>query len=219
MKVIAMSLPERERNDKGAERHEVVIAPYGVDASEERTFTAAKFPRRFVTIWRGRIFMTIAIGAAMMALNRFASHVAQQAQEPTSADGPNAGLIVRSEVLDVWLPQKLFERPKHQSLQQFLELPGQENIWYALIVRGHQLNGIFADILIIRRPCRDPDHLPELLDILATASGDPPSDPKFDFSKAAVHIIAEESARREPAQVISELLRHPSSAVDQERLP
>jgi hypothetical protein len=219
LKVIAMLLPEHERNDKAAKRHEVVIAPYGVDASEERTFVAVKSPRRFLTIWRDRIFMTIVIIAAIMALNRFASHVAQQAQKPTSADGPNAGIIIRTEMLDVWLPQTLFERPKHQSLQQFLELHGQENIWYALNVRGHQVNGVFADILIIRRPCRDPDHLPELLDILATTSGDPPSDPKFDFSQAAVHIIAEDLARRQPAEVISELLRHPSPAADQERLP
>jgi hypothetical protein len=76
-----------------------------------------------------------------------------------------------------------------------------------------------VDITIIRRPCNDPVHLSELLDILATAGGNPPGDSNLDFSKAAVHIIAEELAKREPGEVIDELLGHPSPGVDQVRSP
>jgi hypothetical protein len=217
--VIAMSLPGREWNGKVAERHGLVIVPHGVDASEEPALAAAKSPRRFFTIWRDRIFLTIVVVAAMIGLTRFASHVAQQAQELSSADGSDVGIVIRTEVLHLYLPQTLFERPKHQSLQQFFERPGRENIWYALTLRAHQVNGGFADVPIIRRPRNDSEHRPQLLEILATAGGNPPSDPNFDFSKADVHIFPDDLATREPTEVISELLRHPSPAVDHERLP
>jgi hypothetical protein len=209
VKAIAMLLPEQKRNDKDAERHEVAIARHDVDGRGRPTFAAGRFPRRFLTIWGDRIFMAIVIVAAVIGLNGFASHVTRRAQEASSADGSGDGTVIHTEALHLWLPETLFSRTTHESLQQFLERPGQENIWYALTMRGHQVNGAFSDITIIRRPCNDPDHLPELLDILATAGGNPPSDPIVDFSTAAVHIIDEELAKREPSEVIAELLRHP----------
>jgi hypothetical protein len=150
--------------------------------------------------------MTLVIVAAMIALTRFASHVTRQPEEPAPADCRGDGTVNRTEVLHVWLPQGLFERPKHQSLEQFLERPGQEHVWYALTFRAHQVDGGFADITIIRHPRTEPEYLPELSDILATAGGNLVSDSNLDLSEAAVHIIAEESAKREPREVIAELL-------------
>jgi hypothetical protein len=152
-------------------------------------------------------------------LTRFAYHVTRHAHGLADDDGADAGIVIRTEVLHLWLPQTLLEQAKHRPLQQFLERQGQDNLWYALTVRGHQHNGGFADITIVRRPCNDPARLSELLDILATAGGNPPSDPKLDFSHASVHIIAEEMAHREPREVIAELLGHPSPARNQEPSP
>jgi hypothetical protein len=219
LKVIAMSLPDRERNDNDAQRQEVPIAPHGADGTEEAALAAGRSPRRLLTIWGEKVIMTLVIVAATMGLTRFATHVSRQAQGLAPDGGPGAGTVIRTEVLHLWLPQTLLEQAKHRPLQQFLERQGQEKLWYALTTRGHQQNGGFADITMIRRPCDDPPHLSELLDILATAGGNPPSDPNLDYSKAAVHIIAEEMANREPREVIAELLGHRSPAVDQVRSP
>jgi hypothetical protein len=167
----------------------------------------------------GSIMMTIVIVAAVVGLTRFASHVTRQAQELTFADAPGAGNVIRTEVLHVWLPQTLFERSKHQSPQRSLELQGRENFWYAVTTRAHQVNGEFADVTFIRRPCDDPEHFPELLEFLAAAGGNPPIDPDANFSKAEVHIIAEKLPKRGPREVMAELLGHPSPARDQDRSP
>ena len=144
------------------------------------------------------------------------------------ADRPGSGIIVRSELLRLWLPQTLTELAKrqsqfrvvrtHEELQRFLELQDRKDLWYALTMRGHQVNGDFVDITFIRWPYDDPLHFPELLEILATAAGNPPRDPDADFSTASVHIIANDSLNREPREVIAELLGHPSEPVlDMER--
>ena len=85
--------------------------------------------------------MTIVMATAVMGLARFAARVTQQTQESCSANLPGAGIIVRSEVLRLWLPQTLVELAKsqpqspplrtHAELQRLLEGQDQK----ALVVR------------------------------------------------------------------------------------
>ncbi len=105
----------------------------------------------------------------------------------------------------------------HQKLQRYLERQDQKNLWYAVTVRGRQVNGAFVDITHIRLPYNDPDHLLEFPDILAAVVGSPPHNPAADFSNASVHIMAADSLKDEPRAIIAEFLRHASQSVDEER--
>jgi hypothetical protein len=124
--------------------------------------------------------------------------------------------VVRTEVLRLWLPESLidFAKPQSQSsaprtyaeLQTLLERRGQTDLWYALTVRGLQVNGGTADMTFIRRPYGDSQHFQEFLDILATAAGDPPPDSTMCYAGTEVHILPRELSARDPRQVVEELI-------------
>ena len=127
-----------------------------------------------------------------------------------------AGTVVCAEVRHLWLPKalaKLAKQPlssrgvrSHEELQRVLKLRNEDDIWYALTVRSHQFNGGFADISMIRRPCRDLQQFLELQAVLATAAGNPPGTLAVDFSTASVCVFPNELLRREPREVVAELL-------------
>ena len=135
---------------------------------------------------------------------------------PESDDKPGSGVTVRAEVLHLWMPETLIDLAGHQPLSSVVqthdELPtslerrGKEKLWYALTTRGHQVNGGIADITIIRHPYRDPQHVQEFLDVLATVAGNPPSYPTKHYSGAEVHVLPVEVSEREPSEVVEELL-------------
>ncbi len=160
------------------------------------------------------VFLTTAIGLTQLdAL----------APRPSGAlefsDPPGSGVIVRSEVIHMWLPEILADPARqefpalvartHQELKKMLERGGQENLWYAITVRGHQANLGAADISFIRRPYREPENFQELMDVLAAVAGSPPCHPSADYSAAIVHIIPAGMSRQEWLEVIqaSSLLR------------
>jgi hypothetical protein len=215
--------------DMDAKPRDAAIAPHGFVGSEEPIVTTGPPPRRFPSIWGGSIVMMIVFVAGVVGLARLSFHVARQAQKLEPADRPGAGIIVRSELLHLWLPQALTELAKrqsqsrvvrtHEELRRFLELQDRKDMWYALTIRGHQVNDNFVDLTFIRRPYDDPLQFPEFLNILATAAGHPPRDPDADYSNASVHILAQELLKSEPREVMAELLSHPSPTVDQERSP
>jgi hypothetical protein len=154
--------------------------------------------------------MAIVFAAGVVGLARLSVHVARQAENQDTADRPGAGIVARTEVLSLWLPHTLTERAKHESLEQFLRLPDQDVMWYALTMRLHQVNGDFEDLTFIRRPCNDPNHREELLQILATVAGNPPHSGDVDFREASVHGIPRELLKLEPRKLMAELLGNPS---------
>jgi hypothetical protein len=214
LKVFAMLLSGHEPIDKDATRHHVAIASHGVAGWEAPAQSTARCSRRFRSIRGGNILMMITIVAAVLGLTRLAPHVPRNAQEPE----PDAKLfvIVRSEVLCIWLPQTLTELAKrqaqsrfvrtHEELQRFLDLKHQQTLWYALSMRAYDANGEFSDVTCIRRPYDDSLYFPEVVAILATVAGTPPHEPNSDFSRASVHIIADEFLNGEPREVMAELL-------------
>ena len=150
--------------------------------------------------------MGIVIAVALAGLTGLASQVTRQDQELELASSPGSGIVVRSDVLGLWLPCSMFEVANdvtplqeissHRELQHVLERQKQKNLWYALTIRGHQVNGEFIDLTIIRKPYADLNGIPEMVQILDAVAGHPPRTPAMDFSTASVHIIPDDSLNR-----------------------
>ena len=129
---------------------------------------------------------------------------------------PGAGLIVRSEVLHIWLPDTLLELAsspiqqlivhEHDPFRRFLERRSQENIRYAVTIRGHLAGGGRSDITFIRHPYDDPRHFQELSAILDSIDGGPIHD-ALDLSKASVHRVSDELLLGEPSEVLGAMWR------------
>ena len=168
--------------------------------------------------------MILVLPAGVMGLAGLSFHVARHAHELAPADQPGAGIIVRTEVLRLWLPLELTDLSKrqsqplvvrtHEELQRLLERQDRRRLWYALTFRARLFNGAVVDLTFIRRPYDDARHFPEFLDILATATGYPPRGPDSDYSKASVSIIAQEPSTCEPREVMAELLQWPILRID-----
>jgi hypothetical protein len=179
-------------------------------------------PSEHVSAWKvvaigGRkLFTLIVIGGGSLGLTLFASHLARQDRVPEPDNHPGSGIIVRSEVLRLWLPQTLIELAKrqtlpsrirtHEELQRTLECLCQRDVWYALTARAHKVNGERVDLTTIRWPYRDSRYFPELLDVLALAAGEPPSDPTPGFSDVSISVLPDDSLKREPREVMREVL-------------
>jgi hypothetical protein len=183
-------------------------------------------PERLFANWGGPIHMLFTIGVGMIGLGCFASHMSTQNPGLAPADQPGAGIVLWSEILDIWLPPALIELAKrqphsgevltHEELRRLLEVRGQERLWYALTIRGYQVAGGHADLTFVRQPHVDPGHFFELLTILAAAAGNPPVDAAEGLSTAALHILPQELLRREPREVMVELLGFRNTAADRE---
>jgi hypothetical protein len=215
-----MSLPDHNGKSTARERYDEVVIPHDLGDSKKSIAAPGRTPRR-LAIWGGNVVMAIAVVTAGVGLTRFGSHVAQQADKLEPVEAGGAGVIVRSEVLCLWLPPALSESAKresqsgvsrtHEDLRRFLDAQHQQDLWYALTMRGFQVNGDFTDLTIIRRPYDDRAHLPALLDILATAAGERPREPAGEFANATVRVIPKELLKLEPRQAVAELLGRSSS--------
>ncbi len=194
---------------------------------DESVFAPGRSPRRFISIWGGNVVMVFAIAAGMMGLTRFATQVSRQSQKLADGDRPGAGITVRYEMLDAWISPTLMELAKHQAqsgkkqthedLRRFLELRRQEELWYAVMTRGHRVDGNIEDIQYLRQPYNDAEHLPELLEILNMAAENSCSDPGDLVSTASVHVVPEDFAKLALRDVLAELQDNPNALFDLER--
>jgi hypothetical protein len=124
----------------------------------------------------------------------------------------------------LWLPQKLVDLSKrepgsvvvqtHQELQLIFELQEDQEMVYAITIRGHQANQGAANITFLRCPYRERESLSEFREIMATAVGSPPRTPTIDYSGAKVHILPSAMTRGELFEAIQE-----SSAPSKSREP
>ncbi len=164
----------------------------------------------------GNLISVLVIAAITIGLARLEFEVNQPASAPESDEPPGSGVIVRSEVLYVCLPQILIDLTRHDLESQVawmhedwkaaLERHGQENVCYGLLVRGHQINGRSADITFVRYPHREPEHFQELRDVLATVAGRPPiGRPTVDYSRMTVQIAPTGTSRQEILERIKAL--------------
>ena len=153
--------------------------------------------------------MVIVIGTGATAITAFSSYVARQDQQAASVNDPADGILIRIEVIRLYLPRTLIDLAQlerrqpslhsHADLRRKLEFEHQRDLWFALTERGHTLTGGIVDMSLIRTPYRDPGHFRELLQILAAAAGNPSADLSF----AKVQLIPDELSKRDPRKVIS----------------
>jgi len=221
-----MKPPDREFKHPTAERHGAADALINWRGA---VFATGRPLKRYIALWGEKVVMGTLVVAALMGLAGLSSRVVQPDRQDEENDRPGGGIVVRSEVLRLWLPEPLIVLAKRQSrapvlrdhgeLQRFLELDHQEDLWFALTIRGHQANGGFADITFIRRPYADSEYFPELLNVLAVAAGNPPDYPTvdlLDFSTASVHVIPTELCNHDPREAIADLEFGRSLSVAQE---
>jgi hypothetical protein len=133
---------------------------------------------------------------------------------PDADDLPGSGITMNSQVLDIWLPERLVDLARreprsvqvrtYQGLRKPLELQDDQSLFYALRVRQHaRLES--ADITFVRDPDREPGHLQEFLDVLATAAGSPPRYPSLEYDNATIHVMPMTTSRQELVQAIQAL--------------
>jgi hypothetical protein len=183
-----------------------------------RTAVATAAPSR--PSWAATLSTMLFIAAGLIGLACFSFYANRRDRRLEPADRAGAGIIVRSELVLVWLPETrtgLVQRlsrsralQSHEELRRALEREENRDLWYALTTRTEQVDGEFADLTVIRRPYDDALHFVEFLDVLATVGGNPPRRPDADFSKANVRLIAEESPNRDPREIMADLLGHRS---------
>jgi hypothetical protein len=185
--------------------------------------------RRLTAAARDTIFIVLLV-APLIGLSWLVS-LGGRGGEAEAGNCSGCGVIVREEVLCLWLPGTLCvaaERPNelarlrtHEELREWLRARNEEDLWYALTSRGHQVNGGSADRTVIRLPGHDPSLFEEFLAVLATAGGNPPRYPLVDFSTAIVRRIPDEIRDREPRDAMVDLLGLTSTPVvgDKPRSP
>jgi hypothetical protein len=166
--------------------------------------------------WGEKVLMVFVLVAPLIGFTWLDSCASRPSRVLEPDDQPGSGVIVRAEVLHLWLPETLIDLVGHQSeylvsqthheLQPSLERRGHEKLWYASTTRGYQVNGGIVDITVIRHPYRDPEHFQEFLDVLSTVAGNPPRYPTLQYSGAGVHVLPGELSEREPSEVVEELL-------------
>ena len=187
---------------------DVAIAANRVARWKEQNPAAEPAFGRFFMVCGGNVLITIVVGATMFGIANVAPSGIRLANKDDPAEGPDMTAIVRSEVLRLWLPGTLTEMARdrsqpgfprtHEDLRRYLELQHQQGLWYALTMRAHHADGRFSDVTVIRKPYDDRLVFPELLVVLATAAGNAPESTVSDFTKASIHLIADESVNREP---------------------
>jgi hypothetical protein len=158
----------------------------------------------------------------------FDAHVSMRNQTAAEADESDWGLVVRVEILRVWLPPVLSELAKqdpptavirtHEELRRHLELCGQENMWYAMIWRGHNAHREFVDIPVVRQPYGEARLFPELLELLSSAAGNSHGEPTGLYATTSFGLLPESFLKREPRAAVADLLDDPPPPLNAERI-
>jgi len=177
--------------------------------------------------WGGGILIVNMLLASALGLMWLDSRVIRPGRMLGSPERPGSGVVVRSEVVHLWLPETIIglaERQseymiakKHEELQAYLESRGQANLWYAITYRGQQVNGAPGDITYIRQPYREPEHFREFLDVLKRVDVATPREPDLPYLAAEVHVLTKEQWERDPREVLAELLPQTGARSDEGR--
>jgi hypothetical protein len=158
------------------------------------------WPQRVLPTLGGKTLMAILLVAAVAALTTTNSRLPRPDQDDEAEEIPGSGIIVRSEVVHLQIPETFRDLAylqsqaqvlsNHNDLRLFLEQRHQTDLWYAVTTRGHQVNGGHSDITFVRHPYDDPHHFQEVLDILARAIGRTDDVTSSEFFAASVSIIS-----------------------------
>jgi hypothetical protein len=193
---------------------------------QESSIDLGVLPRRFSRLWGGTILMAFTIGAGLFGLTRFAFHVSTQEHKLAPAEGSGLGIIVRSQLIDAWLPPAIIEIAKlqsqspalrtHEDLRQLLTARGLGGLWFAVKIRAYRVDHEVIDMVFLRRPCTEPDHFPQFLEILAAAAAadSPEHEGDDDFPAPSIHVLPERLAKLELRDILAELQKDPDALVN-----
>jgi hypothetical protein len=155
----------------------------------------------------GNLVIVVVLVTTATGLTQFDAVAPRPGAAPEFGDPPGSGLIVRSEVIRLWVPETLVDPARHelpapaaptrQELKKVLERRGQENLWYAITVRAHLADDRAEDTSFIRYPHRQPEYLSELMDVLTAVAGSHRRHPSADYSAAIVHVVPAGTSQRE----------------------
>jgi hypothetical protein len=124
--------------------------------------------------------LAVAIAIAVIVLSDLGEGTpAERPDDEPATAAPGSGIIIRSEIVGLWLPalmSDLLERgassasfESHEALKQFLAACGRTELWYSTTVRSHRADGGTFDCSFVRVPYLEPDSFPEFLSILETS--------------------------------------------------
>jgi hypothetical protein len=166
-------------------------------------------PRPLVLVQGAATALVVLVAAAMAGAAWLTADSIRPEEGVESDAYPGAGMIVRSEALHLWLPDRIGELASHpdrlailrdyEGFRRFLERRGQETVHFAVTYRAYQVNGGRTDITFVRRPYDEPSVFQELSAILAGA-GEPDRG-------ASVHVVPEALLNREPSAMLAEMQR------------
>jgi hypothetical protein len=192
-------------------------------ARRQKSMVSLSGLRRLLERWGGTIFMLLVLGAGTIGLVRFGIYASKQEHKLAAGDSSGSGVIVRTEVVCVWLPQTMIELAKseamspvlstHEDVRRLLERRGLEGMWYAVAIRGHQASGRFIDMQFVRRPFIEPDLFPQFLEILASAGSEGRDQTSDDFTATSVQTLPDRLAKLESRDAIAVLQREPNTLV------
>jgi hypothetical protein len=126
-------------------------------------------------------------------------------------------------VAHIWLPEPLVSLAKRESwtlpeerrqqLRKILERMENRVLFDGFTVQVRQANGRVGNMHFLRYPVRGPENVHELLDLMATAAGNPPQYRTIDYSTAVVHAVPAETSRQELFEGITASSRSRDSAL------
>jgi hypothetical protein len=180
-----------------------------------------RFSRRLCRSLGSRLLVGIVIAGASVGLTSLGTYMNHLDRGINAAVRANSGVIDHFEVLRIWVPATLKELAISESastmtleeFQRFLEREHQEDLWFAFTVRAYQLDGDFCDCTYIRYPYKHEYSFPEAFDNLAVAAGQAPGFGMTALSNASIIVLPEGASKRQPREVVGELIGVPSVAI------
>jgi hypothetical protein len=160
--------------------------------------------------WSEAIALLAVAVAGTVALVQLAYHVTTPQSEG------NGGIIVRTEVVSLWMHPAHFDLAQHPAqlaacrsldgYRRYAEQRGLEKAWYVITTKSFQINGHIEVISTITKPYEmiEP-YYSEFLGILALAAGHPPQYASIDFMNAKVCVIPNRLLHANARTVLDEL--------------
>jgi hypothetical protein len=166
----------------------------------------------------GIALVLVAVVIGLVQLGFHAPPPGPTSQEEYGGDG---GAILRWDVRRIRIPETLAELAReqlhsrvirdHEGIRRYLEQRNQKGLWYAINLEGERSGGSRSAATYIRHPYDEPYRFPELLEILARATGKSSDVSHSNFSGASVDIFSDELMNEEPAKPSTEIAPPPGT--------
>lgn len=159
------------------------------------------------------VAMVVAAACVLLRLDLGANAPTPEGAAGSGEPG-GSGVIIRSEVVRLSLPETLIDLRQRElnasvaltdhELKIALERRRQGSLWYAVTIRGHQVNGDAIVMTFVRHPHREPEHFQELLDVLAAVAANRDPDLAAGDNGPMVHIVQANMSEQQFIEAVRE---------------